>query len=378
MEKNQVLSRVANVGEKGRQASMSISLELPSRQPRRQDDQGFSVREAREIVQDLFEPSAAIYWTDFLLSIGFGWLCFNRFRWSSSITVQVLAYIGAVLLFYRAGSFTHELVHLRSGTFRAFHVAWNMFCGIPLLMPSFMYTTHIAHHAKNHYATQDDGEYLPLSHGSLRGLVFYLLQIFIIPMLAVVRFLIVTPLSWLSPRFRRWVQGHASSLVMDPSFVRPLPSNKELRAWRLQETCCFLIVAGFAASVLAGKIELTWIVKIYFIAVGVMLLNELRTLGAHRFAFDGTHQVTFVEQLLDSVNYPDRPWLGELWAPVGLRFHALHHLFPSMPYHQLAKAHKRLMEQLPADSPYRQTVSHSLWGTLGELVGRIRANRKSN
>ena len=60
MEKNQVLSRIANTGEKGRQASMSISLELPSRQPRRQDDQGFSVREVCDIVQEMFEQSAAI------------------------------------------------------------------------------------------------------------------------------------------------------------------------------------------------------------------------------------------------------------------------------------------------------------------------------
>jgi fatty acid desaturase len=282
-----------------------------------------------------------------------------------------------VLLFYRAGSFTHELVHLRTGTFRAFHVVWNLFCGIPLLMPSFMYTTHIAHHAKNHYATQDDGEYLPLSHGRLSGLVLYLGQIFVIPILVVSRFLILTPLAWLSPRFRRWVQQRASSLVMDPSFVRPLPSNKEMRVWRVQETCCFVIVAGVAASVLSGKVESTWIAKIYLISVGVMLLNEVRTLGAHRFQFDGSHQVTFVEQLLDSVNYPDRPWLGELWAPVGLRFHALHHLFPSMPYHHLAEAHARLMARLPADSPYRQTVSHSLWATLGELVDRVRNNRRS-
>jgi fatty acid desaturase len=57
-------------------------------------------------------------------------------------------------------------------------------------------------------------------------------------------------------------------------------------------------------------------------------------------------------------------WTAELWAPVGLRYHALHHLFPSLPYHNLGKAHRRLMRELPADSPYRQTESPHLWASL--------------
>jgi fatty acid desaturase len=288
--------------------------------------------------------------------------------------VQVIAYIGAVLLFYRAGSFTHELVHLRTGTFKAFHIVWNLFCGIPLMMPSFMYETHIAHHARNHYATAEDGEYLPLAHGNLLGIVVYLGQAFVLPLLAIVRFLILTPAAWICPPMRRVVQQRASAMVMDPRYIRPLPSDAELRAWRLQEAACFVLSALVATLLITGVVELSALVKVYALSVGVLLLNELRTLGAHRFRFDGSREVAFVEQLLDSVNYPNRPWLAELWAPVGLRFHALHHLFPSMPYHNLPEAHARLMARLPADSPYRQTVSPSLFRTLGDLVRDIRSN----
>ncbi|HWB01135.1 MAG TPA: fatty acid desaturase [Pirellulales bacterium] len=332
----------------------------------------FSVRQCREIVDDLFEPSATIYWTDFLCSVSLAWICFVGLRCSDSIAVQAISYVGAVLLFYRAGSFIHELVHLRRGTFQAFHVVWNLLCGIPLLMPSFMYTTHVGHHAKNHYATPEDGEYLPLAHGRMRGLWLYLAQAFFVPILMVIRFLILTPIAWISPRARVWIQQRASSLVMDPSYIRPLPSNRELRAWRLQEACVFLLVAFMAGRLFTGMMPPMFLVKLYLLSVGVLLINEVRTLGAHRFRFDGKHEVTFLEQLLDSVNYPARPWLGELWAPVGLRFHALHHLFPSMPYHRLAEAHRRLMAQLPADSPYRRTVSSSLPAALSELVAEIR------
>ena len=45
-------------------------------------------------------------------------------------------------------------------------------------------------------------------------------------------------------------------------------------------------------------------------------------------------------------------------------FHALHHLFPTLPYHNLGIAHRRLREQLPPDSFYHLTVEPGLWAAL--------------
>ena len=104
----------------------------------------------------------------------------------------------------------------------------------------------------------------------------------------------------------------------------------------------------------------------YAVSVVILFMNALRTLGAHRYTND-EGQMTFAEQMLDSINYP-RPRCsrhsGPRWA---CGFHALHHLFPSMPYHNLAEAHERLMRDLPADSPYRQTESPGLFASLREL-----------
>ena len=82
--------------------------------------------------------------------------------------------------------------------------------------------------------------------------------------------------------------------------------------------------------------------------------------------------MSFEEQLLDSVNYPERPWITELWGPVGTRYHALHHLFPRLPYHNLGEAHRRLTEGLPADSPYHQTSAKTLTGEILALWDRAR------
>jgi hypothetical protein len=48
-----------------------------------------------------------------------------------------------------------------------------------------------------------------------------------------------------------------------------------------------------------------------------------------------------------------------------------------MPYHRLAEAHARLMAKLPADSPYRRTVSPGLLHTLGELLTIVSHNGSS-
>ncbi|NOY30816.1 MAG: hypothetical protein GXP28_11805 [Planctomycetes bacterium] len=106
----------------------------------------------------------------------------------------------------------------------------------------------------------------------------------------------------------------------------------------------------------------------------IIVLNHLRTLGAHRWVSNG-EEMTFVEQLLDSVDYPKHSFVTGMWAPVGLRFHALHHIFPTMPYHALATAHRRLMRDLPEDSPYRRCSADSLLQTLGTLWHRARANQ---
>jgi fatty acid desaturase len=86
----------------------------------------------------------------------------------------------------------------------------------------------------------------------------------------------------------------------------------------------------------------------------------------------------FLKRARLSVNYPERPLTGSLWAPVGMRYHALHHIFPTMPYHALATAHRRLMRDLPDDSPYRKTEASSLGGVLWILWMRAQATELNN
>lgn len=339
----------------------------------------FSLAQTRHIVKDLFAPNPWIYWGDFLLSLVGGMICFGLVRHvvTDFGVLQVVLFVLSAVLYYRAALFIHEIIHLRAGTFKAFRFTWNLLCGIPFLIPSYLYYTHVDHHMRKHFGTEHDGEYLPLGTTGPWQIFVYLCQPLVIPILAVLRFLVFTPLAWVSPRFREFVHRRASSMVMDPSYIRPLPSRSALRIFRMQELGCFLFLVGIIAVSIYRKgpyAAATFGLQAYLTGVLVMYLNHVRTLGAHRYTNPGG-EMTFVEQLLDSVNYPRCTPFSLMWAPVGLRYHALHHLCPSLPYHNLGKAHRRLMAQLPADSPYRLTESPSLWASLVQLW---RVSRQAN
>jgi fatty acid desaturase len=337
----------------------------------------FSLSAARQIVQDCFRPKPWIYWLDFGATYGLGVFCFQRVRGGNMLVPhqgftgewsQVAYFVLSCLLFYRAAMFIHELIHQRNGSLPVFRVVWNLLCGVPFLMPTFVYYTHIDHHRRAHYGTDHDGEYLPLVHRRPWYILYYLCWPLIIPALVVFRFMLLTPLAYLIPGLRAWVHQHASSMVMDPSYIRPLPTARVRRIMQWQELACCLWCWAIALvpPLFLNRWPLPFVVHAYLMAVVITVLNSVRTLGSHRWRNAGG-EMTFVAQLLDSVNYPRSPWISELWGPIGTRFHALHHLFPSIPYHEMPRAHRRLMQHLPADSPYRATNSSSLTETVRTL-----------
>lgn len=347
----------------------------------------FSLSEARRIVGEYFKPNPWIYWPDFLLSMGIGIFFFTVVQYPEMLTanvawhwpVRIVSFLISSLLYYRAVLFIHELVHIRDGEFTAFRVVWNLLCGIPFLVPSFLYYTHLDHHRRKHYGTDADGEYMPLANQSIWHILFYFSQVLIIPVLGVLRFGVLTPLTWISPKLRDLIHRRASSMVMDPAYIRPIPTPRVLRIIRLQEVLCFLWIAFIAFRMNAslgimssGPLPGTFLLQAYLTGLFIIAVNAVRTLGAHRWTSDG-NEMNFVEQMVDSVNYPKNPVIGALWAPVGLRWHALHHIFPTMPYHALAKAHVRLSENLPADSPYHLCSAKSLPNEVATLWRRAKA-----
>ncbi len=341
----------------------------------------FSMKQARQIVGDLHAPNPKIYWIDLLITAICGHLCFTAMmqlpdrlagHWPMLWwELKGLFYTATILLCLRGAMFTHELVHLPREGWTWFRIAWNLLCGIPFMIPSFTYYPHIDHHRRKSYGTEHDGEYLSLSHQPPSAIVFYMLGVLVTPLAGFIRFAILSPICWVFPSVRKWTFTHASTMVMDVFYERPEASNRVYRIMILQEFGCFLVCLGLVAH--GPLIAKTWLdplwIHAYLVSIGMIFMNNIRTLGAHRWTGPGS-ELTFEQQLLDSCDYPHRPWITELWGPTGTRYHATHHLFPSLPYHNLGIAHRRLMAQLPADNIYRETAKLSLLMEIAELWKR--------
>ena len=329
-----------------------------------------SVKEMRDIVADLYAPKPWLYWLDFLASSAVGWAAFVLAVGSETFSqLQLIYVLVAALALYRAVCFTHELAHLQKSAVPGFRVAWNALCGIPLLVPDFLYHgIHKAHHNKNRYGTKEDGEYLPFASQAPWHIAAHFLLNLTLPPLSAFRFSVLAPLSLLSRPLRQIVTTRASAMALRMDFTRDVPTRgNEKQRWVIEETIASLYAAVVVLALIFGFLPLDVALVWYCVLVLVGSMNSLRAVGGtHRYRSDEA-PMGFAQQIEDSVNVPSRGPINLLLCPVGLRFHALHHLFPGLPYHALGTAHSRLMIQLPTGASYRDTVVSSLWAGLAQV-----------
>jgi fatty acid desaturase len=315
------------------------------------------LKTAKAAVRDLAVPKASVYWADMLVSIGIGYGCGAAFLSMQGFTWQrALCYVVSVFAIFRATSFVHEISHMRSNKLRSFQIGWDLLCGIPLLFPSFAYVHHLDHHRCDSYGTDTDGEYLPFGVDPARTIGYFFLLTILWPFLVVLRFLFFTPLSIIYPPFRVWLLAKFSSFgVINFKHRLEISPNMPLGYWKFLDIACSIRIWIPIVLTLVGLYDWTRLGLMFLIAASVLSLNFVRTLCLHHYLSEA-EQVSYLGQLQDSITLADNPIVTELFVPLGLRFHALHHMFPHLPYHALGKAHRRLMRQLPAGSDYHKTV----------------------
>jgi len=338
------------------------------RAPTRAKDDAAMLKAAANLTRDLNAPSSGIFWADMLGSALIGYAAMFAAMTVAPKWLAIGMGLIAVLALYRAGSFIHELTHIKKGAVKGFRFAWNLVVGVPLLVPSFMYEgVHNQHHAKRYYGTVDDPEYLPLALMHPWTLPVFLIAAALAPIGMLIRFAILAPLSMLFPKLREIVVGRYSGLQINPKFVRPKPEGEFARDWAWQEAACSVWAIALIAMVATGVIPMRAFLLFLGISSGVMFLNQVRTLVAHLWENDGD-PMSVTAQFLDSVNVPPPATLPMFWAPVGLRYHALHHLLPGVPYHNLGEAHRRLCKELDAGSVYHGSTHRHLSALVVRLA----------
>lgn len=328
------------------------------------------IKEAHQLIEDLFQRRADIYWLDLVLSATAAWVCTVLFFAPVGPLASTLGFLLAGVFFYRAGTFMHEIIHMPREEMLGFKRAWNLLIGVPLLMPWVLYRNHIEHHSRLHFGTPRDGEYLPLAAAPLRETLKYLVQIPVLPLLALARFGLVGPLSWLIPPLRTWLMSNGTAYVSNPHYKKAFP-ERERRHLIWVEALCFAWVLGWLALTVAGPVEWYHWLMAWSLHAWTLGLNWVRNLAAHTYSNRG-EPMSHLEQLQDSVNITGQTWLTIWLFPVGLRYHALHHLFPGLPYHNMGKAHRRIREHFGADSPYEKANYTNYFAVVATLFSRSR------
>ena len=343
------------------------TIDPPAKPPQRQaiPDDKEMLRAARDLTKDIAEARPLVYWSDMLGSAAVGYAALAGAILVESVPLAIALGVFSALTLYRALLFIHEITHIHKNALPGFRTTWNLLVGIPMLAPSFTYEgVHTLHHARTRYGTSEDPEYLPLALMKPWSLPLFVLIALLAPPALVIRSAILVPLGVIIPPVRTMVWERISSLSINPDFRRRPPEGDLKKRVVWQET----LATAWSWTLIASIFLLGW--KPFLVALAVLsltaVLNQLRTLVAHLWENEG-EPMTVTAQYLDSVNVPPPGVVAEIWAPVGLRYHALHHLLPSMPYHSLPEAHRRLVGHLGTGSTIDKANHTGMWS----LVSRI-------
>lgn len=318
----------------------------------------------------LVQPNPRIYYADMVASALLGWgayataLAAPRLSalWGAAVVVSIFA-------LYRAVLFIHELSHLKRGAVPGFDLLWSLLAGFPLLAPSLMYVgSHGEHHRTSIYGTDKDPEYAPIGDWSQARVILSVVPLMFVPPLLILRWGLLGPLSYAIPALRPFVVGYMSTLVINPFYKRRMPEGRMVQRWMMEEAATALVCWSVAAAMWTGAIGTSWLLEWSLIMGSVLVVNHVRTLVAHRYVHHG-ESMDLLEQYRDSVNLSGGKWWDMLMAPVGLRFHALHHLLPSVPYHGLGAIHRRMMAELPPSTPYAIAEEPTLAQAVRDLFG---------
>ncbi len=324
------------------------------------------IRVARQTMRDApvdyFKVKAHRYWIDFLLSLVCAYTASTVFLLAPlGSPIQIVCFPLAVFWLYRLGSLVHEVCHLGQHELRGFKATWNLLVGVMTFTPSPFFTRHHRdHHSQRFYGTPEDPEYVAnvLESGNWRSTLVYILHVTLFPIMVFLRFLLV-PLSYLSPRLREFVLERASSLTMNFEYRRKLNAY-DRRSIAVMEWLCFVRAVLIPVSVCIGLAPLSRIPLLYLLGLTTLTLNQMRQLADHHFEGDGS-PADVEAHVRDSCNFSGNDLLTRLFFPFSIRYHALHHLFPSLPYHNLKSAHIYLENVLPMGSPYRQLDQKGWW-----------------
>jgi fatty acid desaturase len=319
-------------------------------------------------IQHFFRPNLVLYYVDFTLSCVVGNAALFFAAQTPDWTLVQAAYLlVAIMALFRASVFIHETYHLNK-KLKGFALYYNLLHGFVHKLPFYGYTTHQYHHMPRTYGTMQDPEYEIFGEKSkLYNICIPIVLMAVMPLFVAVRWGILPLfLPFIGEKARQNIYRLASTQGLNLQFQRPSPSPEEKKEWYLQDAGCLLYTAGtlwlLQSGILPWHILVLWFITFYIIAV----MNFYRAMLNHRY-LSGFEATSHKQQIIDTITLPLTTMIA-LFYPVSLNYHGLHHMFPQIPYHNMGKAHRFLLQILPQNHPYRYTVVDNFFVGVKELL----------
>ncbi len=309
----------------------------------------------KEILKEELTLDKKLFWFDIILCAIFTW----PFLIYAGLYKNLLTFFVGSFFLYKGTILIHEVSHL-SKKIKGYRLFYNIFFGWPNGYPAYIYDTHLFHHGKKTYGTKRDPEYKYIEQITVTDLFRPLISAFILPLFQATRFGIVPLITPLLPRrVKLWLFQKLSTLVFSLEYVRPVRDEKQsLKMMIGNDLMCSAFKIVFFSLVTLGYLPLTFILVWYGSMVVASLLNMYRALFNHKYGNKSLESMSWEEHLRDTITI-EPGLLTNIICVNGLNYHGIHHLFPELPYTNFARAHKKLMERLPDDHVYKETVYSS-------------------
>ncbi|MGI5025945.1 fatty acid desaturase [Halobacteriovorax sp. GFR8] len=326
----------------------------------------------KEILKNHHTLNKGRVWFDLLLNALIGWSAF----FYTCFDFNIFTFLIAIFFIYRGTILVHEVSHIAK-KIKGYRTAFNILFGWPNAYPVYLGDAHLFHHGKKTYGTKRDPEYKYISEFSFLTLSRPLMASVALPIVQVIRFGVL-PLVYplLSREQKVWIYQNMSTLAFSMDYKRPIRNEeKEVARMVRNDLMCVLYKVIVGALIFNEILPMRTIWIWFAIVVISSTLNMYRALFNHLYTNEKLEPMSWEEHLLDTVTIESG--LSSFFIFVnGLNYHAIHHLFPELPYTNLAAAHRELMKKLPPDHIYKCNTYSSIFHVLVTSISIHRFNKE--
>ncbi len=331
-----------------------------------------NIEQMRDILKKHHTLNKTRVWFDLFSNALIGWSAF----FYTCFHFNFITFFVAIFFIYRGTILVHEVSHIAK-KIKGYRTAFNILFGWPNAYPVYLGDAHLFHHGKRTYATKRDPEYKYIAEFNVVTLVRPILSSILLPIVQILRFG-VFPLAYLflSKEQRVWVYQNISTLAFSMDYKRPIKNvDREIKVMVGNDFMCFLYKLSIASAIYFELLPIATIWVWLGVVVISSTLNMYRALFNHLYTNESLAPLSWEEHLMDTVTIESG--ISSFFIFVnGLNYHAIHHLFPELPYTNLARAHADLMRELPADHIYKLNTYPSIFHVLATSLTLNRTRAK--